>query len=98
MNEPEQEPLPERNRIIQQQTDKIIAAGTKPESANAGLQIDVEHHEDKVRFTFNKPVMMLSISPGQAVAMATHMLIKAQEAIRFIDEKNTKPPPPDDQN
>ncbi len=92
MNDPEQEqqPEPERNRIIGL-TNDIVATGQS--STEANLQMEIVHHEGGVRFNFNKPVMQLTLKPGQAFGMATHIMIKAHDAIAYIDQQTQDPQP-----
>lgn len=50
------------------------------ETPDTGLSVTVEHHEAKVNISFNKPVMLLILSPAQARSMAIVMLQNAEAA------------------
>lgn len=46
----------------------------------AGLSLTVEHNEAKVHISFNKPVMLLMLTPAQARSMAIVILQSAEAA------------------
>lgn len=51
-----------------------------PAPPDTGLSLTVEHNEAKVHISFNKPVMMLILTPQQARSMAIVILQNAEAA------------------